>query len=177
VDTDGTITTVAGTGEARFSGDGGPATEAGLSYPTGIAVAPDGTLYIADTDNHRIRRVADGIMTTVAGTGEDAFTSDDVIATDTALHGPQAVAVHPDGTLYIADTGNNRIRRVRTDGTITTVAGTGEESDHGDDGPAIGAGLTAPEGIAFAPDGTLYVADTGNDRVRRIAPNGTITTV
>jgi serine/threonine-protein kinase len=87
------------------------------------------------------------------------------------------VAVHPDGTLYIADTGNNRIRRVDTDGTITTVAGTGEEGDHGDDGPATSAGLNAPQGIAFAPDSTLYIADTGNDRLRRIAPNGTITTV
>jgi serine/threonine-protein kinase len=158
-------------------GDGGPATEASLSYPTGIAVAPDGTLYIADTDNNRIRRIADGTITTVAGTGEDGFTSDEVIATDAALHGPQAVAVHPDGTLYIADTGNNRIRHVGTDGTITTVAGTGEHGDHGDGGPATNPGLTTPQGIAFAPDDTLYIADTGNDRLRRIALNGTITTV
>jgi serine/threonine-protein kinase len=178
VDTDGTITTVAGTGKAGFSGDDGPATGARLSWPSGIAVALDGTLYIADTDNNRIRRVdTDGTITTVAGTGEAAFTVDHIAATDAALNGPNAVALDPDGTLHIADTDNNRIRRVETDGTITTVAGNGEEGYHGDGGPATKASLAAPQGIAFAHDGTLYIADTRNDRVRRMAPNGTITTV
>jgi sugar lactone lactonase YvrE len=178
VDTDGTITTVAGTGAGDFGGDGGQATEAHLHWPSGLAVAPDGTLYIADTDNHRIRRIdTDGTITTVAGTGEEGFTSDGVAATDAALHGPQAVAVDPDGIVYIADTGNHRIRRIDTDGTITTVAGTGEEGDHGEGGAATNASLAMPQGIVFAPDGTLYIADTGNDRLCRIAPNGTITTV
>jgi TIR domain/SMP-30/Gluconolactonase/LRE-like region len=177
---DGTIGRFAGTGQTGSTGDDGPASQARLTEPNGVAVGPDGSVYIADSEASRVRRVdTNGTITTVAGTGVAGFSGDGGPATEARLSWPSgiAVALDPDGTLHIADTNNNRIRRVDTDGTITTVAGNGEEGSHGDGGPATKASLTAPQGIAFAPDGTLYIADTGNDRVRRMAPNGTITTV
>jgi sugar lactone lactonase YvrE/uncharacterized caspase-like protein len=175
---DGTITTVVGTGLAGSSGDGGPATDAELNYPTGLAVGSGGAFYIADTGNSRIRRVdADGTITTVAGTGEEGYTSDDSSADTAALAVPEAVAVDPDGVLYIADTGNDRIRRVDADGIITTVAGIGSPGDGGDGRPAIEAGLNGPRGIVFDSDGMLYIADTGNNRIRRVDADGTITSL
>src|SRR5262249_44101398 len=109
---DGIISTVAGTVRG-FSGDGGPATQAALSFPVGIAVGPDGSLYLADAGNGRIRRIApDGIITTVVGIGSFGFSGDDGPATQAQLSNPSGVAVGPDGSLYIADTNNNRIRQV-----------------------------------------------------------------
>jgi hypothetical protein len=175
---DGTITTVVGTGEAGSGGDDGPATEAELNYPTGLAVGPDGTLYIADTGSNRIRHVdTDGVITTVAGTGEEGYTSDAVYADTAALALPEGVAVHRTGDLYIADTGNDRIRRVDSEGIITTVVGVGTPGDGGDDGPAIEASLNGPRGLAVTSDGTLYIADTGNNRIRHVDTDGTITSL
>jgi RHS repeat-associated protein len=172
------IETVAGTGDYGYSGDGGPATAAGLASPRGIALGPDGSLYIADLANHRIRRVGpDGIITTVAGTGSSGYSGDGGPATAARLNYPFGIALGPDGSLYIADTYNKRIRRVGPDGIITTVAGTGVWGYSGDGGPATAAGLASPRGIALGPDGSLYIADLANDRIRRVGQDGIITTV
>ena len=176
---DGIITTVAGNGSSYvFSGDGGPATSAALSFPEDVAVAPDGSLYIADRGNNRIRRVGpDGIITTVAGNGLSGFVGDGGPATSATLSSPQGVALGADGSLYIADRGNYRIRRVGPDGIITTVAGNGLSGFVGDGGPATSATLSSPEDVAVGPDGSLYIADSGNRRIRRVGPDGIITTV
>lgn len=178
VDASGIITTVAGTGTPGFSGDGGPATSAMLSDPNGVAVASDGTLYIADRSNHRIRRVdANGIITTVAGTGAYGFSGDGGPATLAKLDQPFGVALGADGSLYIADEGNDRIRRVGPDGIITTVAGPGVGGVLGDGGPATQADLSQPWRVAVGPDGSLYIMDRFNFRVRRVGTDGIITTV
>jgi YD repeat-containing protein len=183
----GTITSVAGNatvgGSAGFSGDGGPATQAAIRGPSGIAVAPDGSFYFADSINQRIRRVGiDGIITTVAGNGTRGFTGDGSPATQATLLNPTGLALAPDGSLYIADRNNDRIRRVGPDGIITTVAGNGYiglsgDRFSGDGGPATQAGLFNPYGVALAPDGSLYIADLSNHRIRRVGPDGIITTV
>jgi RHS repeat-associated protein len=182
VSPDGTITTVAGSGQfIGFSGDGGPAKDALLASPEGLAVGPDGTLYIADTRNNRIRKVSpDGIITTVAGNGQSGFSGDGGPAKDAKLGLPRGVDVGPDGTLYIADTSNDRIRKVSPDGTITTVAGkddNGQPGFSGDGGPAKDALLNLPTGVAVAPEGNVYIADRDNRRIRKVSPDGTITTV
>jgi len=174
---DGTITTIAGTGTAGHSGDGGPATQARLFNPRDVTVAPDGTLYIADQNNHRVRRVSpEGIIMTVAGTGVAGFSGDGGPATQAQLQLPRMVTVAPDGTLYIADGNNHRIRRVTPDGAITTIAGTGVAGFSGDGGPATQARLNLPHGIVLSPAGVLYIADYGNHRIRRVTPDGIITT-
>ncbi|MET7391787.1 NHL repeat-containing protein [Streptomyces sp. NPDC005529] len=175
---DGTITTLAGTGGPGYSGDNGPAHQAQLYYPTSVAVGPDGTVYIADTYNERIRYVAvDGTITTLAGTGEPGYSGDNGPAHQAQLCYPVGLAVGPDGTVYIADTSNHRIRHVALDGTITTLAGTGRNGYGGDNGPGREAQLQYPTGVAVDPDGTLYIADTSNHRIRHVALDGTITTV
>jgi RHS repeat-associated protein len=180
---DGVITTVAGIGSDEdgyggFSGDGGPALEAELNLPGGIAVGPDGSIYIADTGNHRIRRIdRNGIITTVAGDGSYRHSGDGKPAVDASLNSPSDVAVGPDGSLYIADTENSRIRRVSPNGIITTVAGIGPRGFSGDGGPATKAQLNLPRGIAIGSDGCLYIADTINHRIRRVGTDGIITTV
>ncbi|MGJ0428053.1 PKD domain-containing protein [Methylobacter sp.] len=178
INPDGIITTVAGNGTAGFSGDGGPANQAQLRYPKGIAIATDGSLYISDDENRRIRRVGlDGIITTVAGNGTWGFSGDGGPATQAQLGRPWNIAVAADGSLYICDVHNDRIRRVGLDGIITTVAGNGTAGFSGDGGPAILAQLSSPWSIAFAADGSLYVIDYDNNRIRRIGPDGIITTV
>ena len=178
VTSDGIISTIAGTGESGFGGDGGPGTAAMLSYPTGIAVTEDGTLYIADTRNHRVRRLAaDGTLTTVAGTGAAGYNGDGGPAALARLNSPRDVAVSRDGTLYIVDRENRRIRRVDADGSITTIAGTGSSGFNGDRGEATQATLRAPYGIAVDAQGNLYIADTFNHRVRKVASDGSIATV
>ena len=176
VDASGTITTVAGTGERGYSGDGGPAVRAKLFGPASIAVDGAGNLFIADSDNNRIRRVdAAGIITTVAGTGEYAYSGDGGPAIQAGIRFPQGVAVDGAGNLYIADTWNHRIRRVDASGTITTVAGTEERGYSGDGGPAIQAQLDAPNQIAVDSAGNFFIS-VGH-RVRRVDASGTITTV
>jgi RHS repeat-associated protein len=174
-------TTVAGNYVYGFGGDGGPATLAQLTYPYAVAVGPDGSLFIADTNNHRIRRVGpDGIIITVAGNGGNGgpgFSGDGWPATAARLSYPSGVAVGPDGSLYIADNGNYRIRRVGPDGIITTIAGNGVHGFSGDGGPATVAQLSRPFGVAVGPDGSLYIADISDTRIRRVGPDGIITTV
>jgi len=187
VSPDGIITTVVGKTGKRptwgFSGDGGLATQAELASPNSITVAPDGSLYIADTNNHRIRKVSpDGIITTVAGgngTGRrgSGFSGDGGLATRASLSGPRGIDIAPDGSLYIADSDNHRIRKVSPDGIITTVAGGAVYGFSGDGGSARQALLNFPFSITVAPDGSLYIADTRNNRIRKISPDGIIATV
>ncbi len=182
---DGVISTVAGDGASGFSGDGGLAVNAKICGPRGLSFGPDGSLYFADSGNHRIRRISpDGIITTIAGSGSHcenwyvpaAFAGDNGPATEARLSTPFDVEVANDGTIYIADTYNNRIRRVGLDGVITTIAGIGEYNFSGDGGPATEARL-GPFGLDLGSDGSLYVADYWNQRVRRIGPDGIIDTV
>ncbi len=140
-----------------------PAVVAQLDQPRDVAVDAAGNLYIADTENNRIRRVdASGTITTIAGTGEQGFSRDNVPAVATQLDDPTGVAVDDAGNLYIADTENNRIRRVDASGIITTIAGAGARGYSGDGGPAIAAQLNEPIGVAVDAAGNLYVADSGN---------------
>ncbi|MFE5934257.1 RICIN domain-containing protein [Streptomyces sp. NPDC056470] len=170
VTTDGKISTVAGTGTPGFNGDGGPAMSAQLNCPRGVAVDGADNVFIADADNHRVRKVtADGTISTVAGTGAAGFGGDDSPATSAKLNNPLGMVVDSTGTLYIADAGNHRVRRVTADGTISTVAGTGAASFGGDDSPADSAQLSNPLGLAVDCVDTLYIADSNNHRVRRIA--------
>jgi sugar lactone lactonase YvrE len=181
VDNAGNIKVVAGNGADGYSGDGGAATSAELSYPMGVAIDTSGDLFIADFDNERIRRVdaATGIITTVAGNGTQGFSGDGGPATSATLNHPWGVAVDASGNLFIADVYNQRIRRVdASTGTITTVAGNGTAAYSGDGGAATSASLNYPYGVAVDASGNLFIADTGNARVRRVdAKTGIITTV
>lgn len=172
----GIITTVAGnTGSA---GDGGPATAAALNYPYGVAVDITGNMFIADTHNQRIRKVAPGgQITTVAGNGSYGFSGDGGPATSATFRDPSGVAVDGAGNLFVADQANCRIRKVTPGGTITTVAGNGTVGFSGDGGPATSASLRGPASVAVDRAGNLFIADTYNERIRKVAPDGTITTV
>lgn len=182
----GIITTVAGGGKAGL-GDGGPATSATLNFPSSVAVDLAGNLYIADMFNHRIRKVNPaGLITTVAGTGRKGFSGDGGAAAsaDLALSPDSiwtqytgSVAVSEEGELYIADSGNNRIRKVGLNGIITTVAGNGTGGFAGDGGLAVSAALKNPGSVAVAPGGALIIADTGNGAIRSVDSNGGIQTV
>jgi VCBS repeat-containing protein len=169
VDNAGIITTVAGNGAAGYSGDGGPATAAQLNFPTSVAVDAAGNLYIVDSFNGRIRKVDnDGIITTVVGNGL-GYGGDGGPATAAQLFDPYDVTVDGAGALYIADRGNSRVRKVDSAGIITTVAGTGAAGYSGDGGPAGSAQVNLPIGVAVDGAGALYIADTTNHRVRRVA--------
>ncbi len=174
----GLIFIVAGTGNSAFDGDGSPAVEGQLNGPSGMAVAQDGSIYIADLFNHRVRRVSpQGIIDTVAGNGRGGYFGDGVPATTTGLKEPSGVALGLDGSLYIADRENHRVRRVSPEGIITTVAGTGAAGLAGDGGPAVAAKLNRPLDVALGPQGTLYISDTTNGRIRAVSPSGTISTL
>jgi DNA-binding CsgD family transcriptional regulator/sugar lactone lactonase YvrE len=175
---DGRITTFAGTGTVGSGGDGGPASQAQLNMPQGLAVDSAGNVYIADTLNNRIRRVdVAGTITTVAGTGEAGYSGDGKLAREVRLNLPTGLAIGFGDTLFIADTGNNVIRQIGANGSIHTVAGTGEAGYRGDAGRAVDAVLHAPGGLAFDGEGNLYIADTLNQRIRRVDVNGQIGTV
>lgn len=175
---DGTITTIAGNGIAGFGGDGGPALKASLNFPAGLAFDPQGNLFIADRNNHRVRMIdKNGIITTVAGNGVADWAGDDGPAVNASLNFPSDVAVDPVGNLYISDRSNNRIRKVDTQGIITTIAGLGPPGFGGDFGLAEDALLKYPFGIFGDQEGNLYIADRGNNRVRKIDARGIITTV
>jgi sugar lactone lactonase YvrE/ribosomal protein L27 len=234
VDTNGIITTVAGNGASAYQGDGGPATNASLDRPQGVAIDPVGNIYIADTANNRIRKVdtsgiittvvgkglvgplgdggaatnaglnqpwfvtfdglgnyfiadygdnrirkvnSSGIISTVAGTNGAAYNGDGKPATSATLFGPACVAVDAAGNLFIADWYNNRVRKVDTNGIISTVAGTNAPGFSGDGGPAAKAQLWYPQGVGFDAQGNLHIADNNNDRVRQVDASGIITTV
>ena len=170
VDTGGTITTVAGNGTFGFSGDGGPAINAGLEAPDGVALNSSGDILIADTSSQRIRKVdhATQTITTVAGNGTQAFSGDGGPATSASLFNPFAVAVDKAGNLLIADFGNLRVRKVDSSGLITTIAGNGTPSFSGDGGSAASAGVNSPAGLAIDPIGNFFIADSGNNRIRRV---------
>ncbi len=168
VDTAGVITTITGT-TLGFSGDGGAATAAQLNAPYDMALDGAGNLYIADTQNNRIRKVdTAGVITTVAGTGTQSYGGDGGAATAAHMHHPSGVALDGAGNLYIADANNHRVRKVDTAGVITTIAGTGAQSYGGDDGAAVSAQLNQPRGVAVDGLGNLYIADTGNNRIRKV---------
>ena len=187
----GNFTLVAGTGVQGFSGDGGPAANASLSVPSGVAVDTHGNLFIADSGNGRIRRVdaVTGVITTVAGSASElpGFSGDGGPATSAVMNGPGSVALDAQGNLFIVDAGNQRVRRVdAATGIITTVAGSGVPNAagqvaggfSGDGGPATSAQLAEPWGVALDAHGNLFIADTGNHRIRRVdAASGIITTV
>jgi DNA-binding CsgD family transcriptional regulator/sugar lactone lactonase YvrE len=174
---------VAGTGVRGFYGDGGPARAAQLSQPAGLAVDPSGAVIVVGAD--RVRRIGtDGVIKTIAGTGTRGFSGDRLAATlaELNLHvfpGPVAngVAVDQLGNIYIADHDNQRIRLISPSGGISTIAGTGSQGGEGDNGPAALAQLSNPSGLAVDRSGNLYLADTGNNRVRIIDPTGIIRTV
>jgi Ricin-type beta-trefoil lectin domain-like/NHL repeat len=173
-----TITTVAGTGTAGDKGDDGLAIAAQLNKPREMAVDSAGSLYIADCENHRVRKVTrDGVITTVAGTGTPGDKGDDGQAIAAQLNKPYGVAVDSTGSLYITEWKNHRVRKVTGDGVITTVAGTGTPGDKGDDGQATDAQLNNPLEVAVDNAGSLYIADSENHRVRKVTRDGVITTV
>ena len=172
----GTITTFAGNGQAGYNGDNAAPAQKMLNAPRGVAVDRSGILYIADSENNRVRKVSGGQITTVAGNGSWGVGVDNVRATDTPLKTPTDVVVANDGTLYIADSGSNRIRRVSPSGIITTFAGNGTQGFGGDGGLAVNAKLSAPAYVSLDDSGSLFIADSGNNRVRRVS-NGSIETV
>ena len=173
---------VAGTAPAkRFSGDGGPADQALLNFPTAVVVDRVGHLYIADTLNHRVRRVdaVTGVITTVAGLGQPRCSGDGGLAVEAGLNEPAALAVSDEGILYIADQSNNRVRAVDlATGVIRTVAGTGTAAYNGDGVAATETSLAGPGGLVLASDGTLFIADSFSGRIRAVDPDsGFIRTV
>ncbi|MGA2286422.1 MAG: hypothetical protein ABSG55_09155, partial [Dehalococcoidia bacterium] len=171
-------TTVAGDGTPGYSGDGGPATGAQLNLPWDVAVDRSGNLYIADYNNHRIRKVdASGNITTVAGTGTPGFSGDGGLATAAQICGPSGIALDGSGNLYVAEACNYRVRKVSVSGIIMTVAGNGAAGYSGDGGLATSAALNLPEGLAFDGMGNLYIGDSGNHRIRKVDTSGNITTI
>ncbi len=176
--TDGSIVLVAGTGAMGHSGDGGPAARATLNGSDGLAFGPDGSLYIADTWNACIRRVDPfGVITTYAGTGTQGFSGDGGPAVKAELNFPVGIAIGSDGTLYIADAGANVVRAVNPAGIINTVAGNGTAGLSGDGGSSLNAELNFPTGVDVDDQGNVFIADYSNWRVRKITPEGIISTV
>lgn len=180
VDGDGTLRRIAGNAQPGVrgnEGDGGPASEAQFVELAGIAVARDGAIYVSDDMAHRVRVIRDGVIDTFAGSGVQGYQGDGGPARDAALDAPTALALDAAGNVYVADALRDVVRKIAPDGTISTVAGTGERGFAGDDAPGIAAQLAGPEGIAVAGDGTLYIGDRLNSRVRKLAPDGTISTI
>ncbi len=168
VDDAGVITTISGTGEPGYSGDGGPATEAQLEEPWGIALDESGSVYVTTLPSVVRRIDPGGMITTIAGSGRVGYAGDGGPATEARLNSPEHVEVGSDGTIYVEDTGNNCIRAIDTNGIISTIVGLRGAGFKGDNGPARLARLSEPSGMFLTPDGVLYIADSGNNRVRRV---------
>jgi len=174
----GVITTIAGDGHKGFLGDGGPASRARLQEPSDVAVGLDGSVYITDPGSSRVRRIDhSGTISTVAGNGRAGHSGDGGLATKARLGGPMGVAIGDDGSLYISEVLGNYIRKVSPQGIIMTIAGNGRKGYSGDGGPATKARLNLPTDIALGADGSVYVAEMMNNRVRKVSPSGTISTV
>ena len=178
VDTTGKISTVAGNGNFGYTGDNVTATQTALASPAAVAVDVAGNIYIADLFNSRIRKVSpQGVITTFAGVGIAGYNGDGGQAAQAMIDTPEGVAVDRLGNVYIADSASSVVRRVAPNGVITTFAGTGQDGFSGDGGPPTQAQLSSPRGVAAGADGTVYIGDAGNDRIRQVTPNGVITTV
>ena len=175
----GTITTIAGTGTAGFSGDGGLAINAELHNPTGLAVDVIGNLYVADKGNNRVRMInTGGVITTLAGANTGGYTGDNGPASAAELYGPTGVAVDAQGNIYIADRSNNAVRKIDLNGMISTIAGTGAGGFNGDDWPSSTlATLYEPSSVAVDNIGNVYIADQNNNRVRKVDTFHKISTV
>jgi serine/threonine-protein kinase len=178
VGTDNRVFTVAGTQDYGYDGDGGPALQAKLATPFGVLPDANGGFYISDVDAHVVRYVdAAGIIDTVAGTGVAGYSGDNGPAKQAQVGGPSRLQFGPDGAIYFCEIRNHVVRRIAPDGTISTVAGTGVRGYSGDNGPATQAQFDTPYDLRFSPNGDLYIADTGNNVIRRVDGAGTITTV
>ena len=174
----GVISTAAGSGTAGFSGDNGPALSANLWSPNDTAVDSAGTIWIADTFNHRVRRVdATGTITTFAGNGRQGYSGDNGDALNASLNYPRGIAVDGAGNIYIADSSNYRIRKVTPQRIITTVAGNGTWGSSGDGGPATSAQLAFPVDVAVGSDGSLYIPENGTHKIRKVSAAGIIGTI
>ena len=174
------ITTIAGNGIGAFCCDGGPATNAEINNPDGLCIDKWGNIYVADPGNNRIRKIVPftGIITTIAGKGIGGYSGDDSLATNAKLFIPDAVCTDTTGNIYITDPGNARIRKVTiATGIITTIAGNGTPGNSGDNGQATNAEISGPNGIYVEESGDIYIADINNNNIRKIAPNGIITTI
>jgi uncharacterized protein (TIGR03437 family) len=174
----GVISTVAGSGTSGYAGDGGAAASAQLNSPAGVAVDGAGNLYIADFSNHAVRKVSGGIITTLAGTGVAGFSGDNGPAKQAQLNGPSGVAVDQAGNVYVADSGNQVVRKIAPNGVISTFAGMfGNPGSSGDGGPAVSAQLALPSAVANDNSGNVYITDASANRVRIVKPDGSIDTI
>lgn len=177
---EGRLEVLAGTGEVGLRGDEGDLEDplfAQFIQLDGIAIDGDGLIYVSDSLAHRVRRIEPGLIRTVAGNGEDTYAGDGGPATEASLHWPTALEFDGDGNLLIADTQNHVVRSLAPDGSITTFAGNGTRGFGGDGGPATEASFDQPNGLAVAGDGTVYIADRGNFRIRCVHPNGIVETI
>jgi hypothetical protein len=176
VDTAGEIHTIAGNGTPGFAD--GPALTGMVNDPTGMTLDAAGAVYFGDFDNSRIRKLAGGVLSTVAGNGTEGYNGDNILATDAALANPTDVSFDAAGNMYIADYANHRVRRVdAVTKLITTIAGVGTPGDGPDGGPAAAAGLRFPSDVEIAADGSIIIIDSGNERIRRIDAAGDIDTI
>lgn len=173
----GVITTFAGNGSVGFGGDGGAATGAAFRWPNALAIDARGALLVCDASNQRVRRISTGVIQTVVGNGMQGFAGDGGVATSAELDTPMGLAVGSDGRIFVADSHNQRIRVIATNGVISTFAGNGIASYAGDGGPATAAELSLPRGVFVTPGGAVIFADSNNQRLRMVDSTGVITTI